>query len=326
MTTLWDTTGTAVVRALAAERRTGGARHQRQRAHPGRRRRRAGRRRGRGGRDDRGEQAPDAAAHGRPPPDRRARAAAGRRGPARRSARARARPSSCGCTAGWRCTPSRSPCRCWPRTRRSSPGGTAQPPDRIAYDPLGVFADRRITDVVPIARPASPRCASAPRTSPPATPTWPGPGSPAGARPWPRPTTARTTRPSRPRSSRRRHRPVGAAAGRLAVVPARLLRAGRARLRATSIASVTLGFAGGTSITALRDGGRAGAAAGADSRTRSRRSRTARSANCSPRSCAGWTPTRSTPRRSARCATSPGWPSARRNRVHIWNDPAAAAS
>ena len=42
-----------------------------------------------------------------------------------------------------------------------------------------MFADRRITDVVAGRRPGSPRCGSGPRTTLPATPTWPGPGSPA---------------------------------------------------------------------------------------------------------------------------------------------------
>ena len=46
-----------------------------------------------------------------------------------------------------------------------------EPPERIAYDPLGVFADRRITDVDPRRPTRSPRCASGPRTTRPATPT-----------------------------------------------------------------------------------------------------------------------------------------------------------
>ena len=118
MTTLWDTTGSAVVKELAAQRRTGGAvlsgvaltlvvvadesrvaeaeeaaTHAAE-AHPCRLlvvvRRQI--------------DAPDA------PP--------GRRGAHRRAGSARARPSSCGCTAGSACTPSRSSCRCWPPTPR----------------------------------------------------------------------------------------------------------------------------------------------------------------------------------------------------------------
>jgi hypothetical protein len=117
MTTLWDTTGTAVVKALAAERRAHGSVssglaltlvvvvqenlvQQAERAatraaaeHPCRmlivvRRR------------------PDA-------PEARLDAEVligGRLG--------RARPRCCGCTAGWRCTPSRSCCRCSPPTPR----------------------------------------------------------------------------------------------------------------------------------------------------------------------------------------------------------------
>ena len=57
-----------------------------------------------------------------------------------------------------------------------------EPPERIAHDPLGVVADRRITDVAPGRRPGRGAAAAGPRTTRPATPTWPGPGSPRGAR------------------------------------------------------------------------------------------------------------------------------------------------
>ena len=53
-----------------------------------------------------------------------------------------------------------------------------EPPDQIAHDPLGVVADRRITDCAAGRRTRSRRCGSGPRTTPPATPTWPGPGPP----------------------------------------------------------------------------------------------------------------------------------------------------
>ena len=58
MTTLWDTTGSAVVKELAAQRRTGGAVVVRRRADPRRRRRREPGVRGRGGGDRRRRAAP----------------------------------------------------------------------------------------------------------------------------------------------------------------------------------------------------------------------------------------------------------------------------
>ena len=72
--------------------------------------------------------------------------------PARRRDRRRrpARPvrggRACGCTAGSPCTPSRWSCRCSPRTCRWSTWWHEEPPEHIAYDFLGVVADRRITD------------------------------------------------------------------------------------------------------------------------------------------------------------------------------------
>ena len=76
-------------------------------AHPRRRDGGEGRRRGRGGRVDRGVEAPDAGADGAAAQHRGAGPPVGRRGVDGRPVRARARPWSCGCTAGWRCTPSR---------------------------------------------------------------------------------------------------------------------------------------------------------------------------------------------------------------------------
>ncbi len=67
-----------------------------------------------------------------------------------------------------------------------------EPPERIANDFLGVVADRRITDCAQAARPDRRRCGSGPPTTRPATPTWPGPGSPRGARWW----RARSTPPT----------------------------------------------------------------------------------------------------------------------------------
>ena len=107
MTTLWDTTGTAVVKALAAERRTGGAvtsgialtlvvvvdEQDVDEAEEAA--------------TIAASSAPDAHAHGDPPPDRRAGPAPGRRGDRSAAGSARARRSCCACTAGWRCTPSR---------------------------------------------------------------------------------------------------------------------------------------------------------------------------------------------------------------------------
>jgi hypothetical protein len=75
-----------------------------------------------------------------------------------------------------------------------------RPPTLIAHDPLGVLADRRVTDVS-LAETRSTRCASAPTTTPPATPTWPGPARPAGGR-CARRRSTRSTGPRARRSSR----------------------------------------------------------------------------------------------------------------------------
>ena len=55
----------------------------------------------------------------------------------------------------------------------------AAPPDQLATDALGVFADRRITDSSIADGPAGRAADRGPRTTPPATPTWPGPAAPA---------------------------------------------------------------------------------------------------------------------------------------------------
>ena len=49
-------------------------------------------------------------------------------------------------------------------------------PEDPADDPLGRLAQRRITDTAAIARGRPRRCSPRPRTTPRATPTWPGPG------------------------------------------------------------------------------------------------------------------------------------------------------
>ena len=59
------------------------------------------------------------------------------------------------------------------------------PPDKLAYDALGVLGRRRVTDSAPGRGPARARCAGGPRTTRPATPTWPGPGPRRGGRCWP---------------------------------------------------------------------------------------------------------------------------------------------
>ena len=68
-----------------------------------------------------------------------------------------------------------------------------EPPEQIATDFLGVVADRRITDAAQAADPVAALRQRA-GTTPPATPTWPGPGSPRGAPCSP----ARSTPPSAP--------------------------------------------------------------------------------------------------------------------------------
>ena len=79
------------------------------------------------------------------------------------------------------------------------------PPHLIAHDPLGVFADRRVTDCALAADPLDRAARSGPRTTPRATPTWPGPARPAGGRCAPRPST--------PPRARRRGRGSSAEAG-----------------------------------------------------------------------------------------------------------------
>ncbi len=81
-------------------------------------------------------------------------------------------------------TPSRRSCRCCCRTPRSSSGGRTtrrctRRRTRWARSPSAGS---------PTPSPPSPRSASSPsgpRATPRATPTWPGPGSPAGVRCWP---------------------------------------------------------------------------------------------------------------------------------------------
>ena len=106
------------------------------------------------------------------------------------------------------------------------------PPDRIAHDPLGVVgrpADHRRAAG---RRTRWRRCGSGPRTTRPATPTWPGPGPPRGGPCWPSAFDTARCRVDGGDRDRPAGRPGGAAAGRLAVGPARLRGAGRAGRRA----------------------------------------------------------------------------------------------
>ena len=109
-------------------------------------------------------------------------------------------------------------CRCSHRTRPSSRGGTTRcrtrsRSTRSACSPTG-GSPKHLP--LPI---RWPRCTSERWTTPRATPTWPGPGPPAGAR-WSRPrsTRCRASR-TRPRSPARS--PADRAARRLAAQPAR---------------------------------------------------------------------------------------------------------
>ena len=193
------------------------------------------------------------------------------------------------------------------------------PPDEIATDALGVLANRRITDCAQARRPAGRASPAGRATSSPATPTWPGPGPPRGARCWPRRSTASrprrcsATSPPRPATRAPRCSPAGSRRG------------STSRPRSTSQAApgisaaeldpdhatsdgddytVTIERPDGRSATLTRGNEEpADAAAGHD----------ASSATCWPRSCGGWTRTSSTPRR---------WPGHRR---HV-NEARAAGS
>ena len=124
---------------------------------------------------------------------------------------------------------------------------------------------------------------------------------------------ARAGRPDRGRPGQR-HRP---AAGRLAVLALRLPdRGGQSSTR-------TPGPSGVDSVVLAARPGRGGADPGRPPRRRGHhpavparrppwRCPTGRSATCSARSCAGWTPTSPTATRWRRRPASPAWPSARR--------------
>ena len=218
-TTLWDTNGTEIVKALAAERRAAGALA-------------SGLaltlvvvvdeknvRRGRGGGDHRGRGAPVPAARswsgagstpttGSTPRCRSAAGSApgeavvmrmyGRLVAARRVGRAAA--------AGAR------------RARGHLVARPAAGPDRLrparrARRPPGDRLRRR-------RRTRWRRCAAGPRTTRPATPTWPGPAPRRGGRCWPRPSTTGRD-PDVGRGAGRAGQPERGAAGRLARRPAR---------------------------------------------------------------------------------------------------------
>ena len=163
MTTLWDTTGTDVVTALAAERRAAGALAFRAGAHPRRRRRREA-----ASREAEAAATAAAAAHpcrllivvrrqsGRTP------AAARRRGPDRRPARARRGGRHADVRPAGAARRVRRPAAARPGRTRRDLVARRPAPDKIAYDPLGVLADRRVTDSAAVPRPAG-RAAAARR-------------------------------------------------------------------------------------------------------------------------------------------------------------------
>ena len=175
----------------------------------------------------------------------------------------------------------------------------SETPKVIAHDPLGVFADRRITNVIRDADPAASLRQRAVDFAPGDTDlTW------TVITPW-RAALAVGLR----------HRldtgqlgggvgqsggPVRAAAGRLAVVPAGPGRAGgegRGQVHLRGDGELRRRPGGADDQRGLQ-------AADAPARpgaTPSSRSRSGPPATCWPRSCAGWTPTSRTPRRSARC-------------------------
>ena len=122
-------------------------------------------------------------------------------------------------------------CRCSRRTPRSSPGGTARRPSASPTTRSACSPTAGSPTSCAGRRPGRRAAAAGDRLR--AGRHRPGldAASPAGAPPWRRRSTARTTAPTVGTCRRRRRRPVRAAAGRLALVAARLLRPGRTRRR-----------------------------------------------------------------------------------------------
>ena len=165
-----------------------------------RRRRREGRGRRRVGGDGRREQAPDAAADGHSPPGRCARPPPGCRGADRRAARpGRGRPDAHVRPAGAaRRVGHAAPARAG-RAGRHLVGRRRARADRVR--PAGRV--RRSSDHRRRAAPRTGRRLAGPRRGlrARATPTWPGPGSPAGGRRLPAPWTGRASARSAPSST-----------------------------------------------------------------------------------------------------------------------------
>ena len=306
MTTLWDTTGSAVVKELAAQRRTGGAVLS-------------------GvaltlvvvADESRVTEAEEAATHAaeahpcrhagrRAPPDRGPGPAPRRRGAHRRAARPRRGRGHAHVRPARRCTPSPSCCRCWPPTPRWSPGGTplprtGWPPTRWRSSPTGGSPTARIAE--------DPLAALKTRADDYA------PGDTDLA--WTRSTawrailastldsvSGRRGEPVRGRGGPRRGRPGNAdrpAAGRLAVLPVRLPGRRRGRRPEARRQRRRLGRpAAGPGRGGADRRPTAGAARSSPSPTGPTPPSpcpTACSATCSARSCAGWTPTSPTARR-----------------------------
>ena len=334
MTTLWDTTGTAVVKELAAERRTGGAVLS--------------------GvaltlvvvvDESRVAEAEEAATHAAethpcrllvvvrrqidaPAPRLDAEVVDRRAARPRRGRRhADVRPAGAARRVGRAAAAGR-------RTRPSSPGGTPRPRTGSPPTRSAVFADRRITDSsiaddplaalrtraddyapgdTDLAWTRSTAVAGDPRLQP-------GLGRPAGAA-----SRCASRRPGRGRPGQRRPRscsPAGcppAAAAPIAVEES-------ARTPGPSGVDVRRPRRW-TRTRRCRSTPTAAAAPSSPSRTGPTppwRCRSARSATCSARSCAGWTPTSPTATRWRRRPASTGLADRSPNREHVWLDPAEA--
>ena len=205
-----------------------------------------------------------------------------------------ARWSCCACTAPSPTTATASSSRCCCRTPRSSPGGRGDAPADVSADPIGAMAQRRITDAAEAAQPAR-RCSAGRRPTGPATPTWPGPGSPSGAACSRRRSTSRRTSrsPSATVTGGSDSPSTDLLAGWLALT----LRCPvtRARTRAgTGMVSVRLERRSGD-IDLVRPDGVVATLAQPGQPDAGSPCRGGSSRSASPTSCAGWTPTRSTP-------------------------------
>ena len=200
-----------------------------------------------------------------------------------------------------------------------------EPPHLIAHDPLGVFADRRVTDSV------------ARRRTPLAALRAAGGGLRAGRhRPGLDPDDAVAGAVRRPRSTPSSGPPTrGPRRRRGRATPSRALLAGwlqqpaRARGRRSRTSAGPRDHRGRdaarrrTSLRWSRGDGRTVVAVAAPASPTARcRCPSASSATCSPRSCAGSTPTRPTPRRWGRSTGTGGLSDRPATRSHVWVDPA----